>query len=68
MNELNPHSQFLNFNLTPSDPHLPSERGKITNSFSSPSPLGEGFRVRLISVVGVSSSDLNEEITDYQIT
>ncbi len=67
MNELNPPASFLNFYLTPSDPPLPSERGKISNSFSSPSPLGEGFRVRLISVVGVSSCDLNEEITDYQV-
>ena len=48
MNELNPLASFLNSYLTPSDPPLPSERGKITNSFSSPSPLGEGFRERLI--------------------
>ena len=56
----------LNFYLTPSDPPLPSERGKITNSFSSPSPLGEGFRVRLISEV-CEFMRPNEEIIDYQV-
>jgi hypothetical protein len=67
MHELNPLAPFLNFCLTPSDPPLPGERGKLNNSFSSPSPLGEGFRERLISVVGVSSRDYNEEIIDYQV-
>ncbi len=67
MHKLNPLAPFLNFYLTPSDPPLPNERGKITNSFSSPSPPGEGFRVRWISLVGVSSCDLNEEITGYQV-
>jgi hypothetical protein len=67
MHELNTSAPFFNFCLTPSDPPLPRERGKLNNSFSSPSPLGEGFRERLISVLNVSSRALNEEIIDYQV-
>jgi hypothetical protein len=67
MHELNPSSQFFNFCLTPSDPPLPRERGKLNNSFSSPSPLGEGFRERRISVVNVNSRDPNEEIIGYHV-
>jgi hypothetical protein len=67
MFKLNPPAPFLNYCLTPSDPLLPRERGKLNNSFSCPSPLGEGFRVRLISVLGLIGFDNNEEIIDYYV-
>jgi hypothetical protein len=59
--------------LTPSDPSrnagqaLSRERGKLINSFSSLSPLEEGFSERLISMVRMDSRDVNEEIFDYQV-
>ncbi len=58
----------LHSSILTSPPQIPLSRvrggGKIR---LSPSPVGEGFRERLISEEGVSSGYSNEKVTDYQV-
>ena len=57
-----------NSSILASPPQIPLSRvrggGKI---HLSPSPSGEGFRVRLISKDGLNSGYYSEEVIDYKV-